>query len=524
MKKNLPLILICVFCFFHGLAEANSETTFKIIRLNTPTIKIGKRQLKVGDTFKEDNTIEWADSKQAMEVKDVSTGDSYKFSEKVFKTKGVTGSIADFFLKTSQGSSRELDSGLEVRRSPFADRFTDKRIALVIGNSNYENLTFLRNAQKDASDIADALSTLGFDVVEVYETDYPEMMTALNRFASQAKNYDVALFYYAGHGMQYEGKNYLLPVTFENTRKSELDHTLHADDIVQRMEDSGVAAQIIFIDACRNIPTSWSRSAEQGLARMEGGRGSVIVFSTESGKTADDGDGDNSPFATALINNLAKQISFDETLNGVVKETMQLTDSRQFPLRVGMLLNDFRFNPEGMEIARVEAPKTKQETKSTPPSKPAPISGLPSERFEREHPNAHHDNSRSDVNQQGFKVECDIREIGVKLGEVYRSGNNLIVDLILTNRTRKTLTLNTVYGSVDRMAVTTDGEKISWGDIRCKLGPYENADLGFKLVPNVPIKLQIWIEGLTSPDQLGYLNVDFYLSEIGNGNFVITRQ
>lgn len=519
MKGLLKLFIILLLI---GITNEMSADTYKILRLNTPTITIGGKQLKIGDTFNGTSQIKWNDSKQAMEVRNVETGALYKFSEKVFTTKGVAASIADFFLRTSQGSSRDNVTGNVLKKSSVSANFPEKRIALVIGNSNYENLSYLRNAQKDATDVADALSSLGFDVIEVYEANYQDMMTGLNKFASQAKNYDVALFYYAGHGTQYEGKNYLLPINFENNRKSELEKTLHADDVLQRIEDSGAPVQLIFIDACRNVPTTWTRDSSQGLARMEGGRGSVIVFSTESGKTADDGDGDNSPFAASLINNMSKPVSFDETINGVAKDTYELTEHKQFPLRVGMLLNDFRFNPAGVDLAKVEVPRRQTTNEKTVASTSRPLS--PSQRFEKEHPNAHYNRPVVEISPQGFKATCDLREIGVRVGEVYRSGSNLIVELILTDKAGKPLNLNTIYGSTERVATTVNGDMVSWGNIRCKLGPYENADLGFKIVPNVPLKLQVSIEGLTSPEQLAYLNVNFYLRDVGDGNFTVTRE
>lgn len=336
------------------MVVGGNTATYKILRLTTPTINIGGKPLKVGDTFTGTKDINWTDQSQAMEVMDVDTHSKYKLSAKVFQTKGAVKTVMDFLLKTNQASSRDNEMAPELKKSQNASQYPESRIALVIGNSNYENLKYLRNAQKDAVDVSESLLSLGFDVVEAYEVNYEDMMTALNKFASLAKNYDVALFYYAGHGTQYEGKNYLLPINFENQRRSELDRTLHADDVLQRIENSGVPVQLVFIDACRNINSSWTRDSSEGLARMEGGIGSVIVFSTQSGKTADDGEGDNSPFAASLINNLSDPVSFSETMTNVVKDTYEITDHQQYPLVVGSLINDFRFNPSGNELKKVD--------------------------------------------------------------------------------------------------------------------------------------------------------------------------
>lgn len=517
MKRLICLILTTLVLSVGLNFEVMGSPLFKIVRLNTPSINIGGKQLKIGDTFSGTGDIRWSDSKQAMEVKDVATGELYKFSEKAFRNKGVVGSIADFFLRTNQGSGRDNTGGAEVKKSDMAEQFPDKRIALIIGNSNYENLSYLRNAQKDAADVADALSALGFDIVEVYEANYEDMMTGLNKFASQARNYDVALFYYAGHGLQYEGKNYLLPINFENMRKSELDRTLHADDVLQRMEDSGAPSQIIFIDACRNLPTTWTRAASNGLARMEGGRGSVIVFSTESGKTADDGEGDNSPFAAALINNLSNPGTFDETLNQLVKDTYALTQQKQFPMRVGMLLSDFRFNPDGVKIANVEK-KEQPEPKNIRPQK------------------SNEGNKRVDAvktpSEPQFELATDIPNLAGKVSSVSVSGNSLVMDLVLSNKSNRSLSpyitseINVLGYENETMAVTTDGTIIRGNNINCSVGG-NYAGNSFPMPPNLPVKIHIVINGITNVKELAYMNICF--REInpdityGIGNLMITN-
>lgn len=352
VNKYLVKILsvIAVLCCF--AMNSMAETTYQIMKLSTPTITIAGKSLKKGDSFKGTSNIRWADDKQVMEVKDVKTGNLYKFSKKVFDSKGAVLSITDFFLRTNKASSRDTEPGVALTKSPVADKFPERRIALVIGNSNYFNLSYLRNAQKDASDIADILLDLGFDVVQAYETNYEEMKTALNRFSGLAGNYDVALFYFAGHGLQDEGKNYLIPINAELEFRSELRSLLQCDDVMQRMSATGAPTQLIFIDACRNAKNSWSRDTSEGLARMEGEAGAVIVFSTQSGKVALDGDGDNSPFALSLLQNLSKSsASFSETMNGVVRDTYQATDQKQYPLIVGTLLTDFNFNPGNVSVA-----------------------------------------------------------------------------------------------------------------------------------------------------------------------------
>ena len=350
-KKYIALILAFVISVMggFGLHAATDNATYQIMKLNTPTITIGGKTLKVGDRFSGASTIKWNDDKQKMEVKQISgenQGQTYLFSKKVMDSKGAILSIADFFLRTNKASSRVTGETFKLKKSPVANRFPEKRIALVIGNSNYYNLSYLRNAQKDASDVADVLLSLGFDVLEAYETNFEELHTALNQFSELAKGYDAAMFYFAGHGLQDEGKNYLIPINAKLQYRSELRDFLHGDDVLQRMSATRAPTQLIFIDACRNAKSVWERSSSEGLARMEGGPGAVIVFSTESGKVALDGEGENSPFAAALIKNLKlKKNSFLETLNSVVRDTYEATNHKQYPLQMGTPLTDFNFNP-----------------------------------------------------------------------------------------------------------------------------------------------------------------------------------
>lgn len=344
IRSSIVAVIVAIVALLPVICHA--ETTYQIMKLSTPTITIGGKTLKRGDSFKGTSNIRWTDDKQLMEVKDVATGNLYKFSKKVFDSKGPVLSISDFFLRTNKASSRDTETGVKLTRSSVSNKFPEKRIALVMGNSNYYNLSYLRNAQKDASDIADMLLSLGFDVLQAYETNYEEMRTALNKFSSQAKDYDVALFYFAGHGLQDEGKNYLIPINAELEFRSELRNLLQCDDVMQRMNATGAPTRLVIIDACRNAKNSWSRDVTEGLARMEGEAGDVIIFSTQSGKVALDGEGDNSPFASSLLQNLSKgSTSFSETMNGVVRDTYQATQQKQYPLIIGTLLTDFNFNP-----------------------------------------------------------------------------------------------------------------------------------------------------------------------------------
>lgn len=358
--KRLLFLLIALITLFPADAEK-----FRIMSLTTPTITIGGKTLRKGDVFSDTSTIKWVDNNQSMEVKAISTGNIYRFSRKVFASKGATTSIADYFLKTKKASSRGDDRAPSFTRSDVASKFPEKRIALVIGNSNYDYISYLRNASKDASDVGETLLSLGFDVMEAYETSFSDMKTAINNFSAKAAGYDVALFYYAGHGLQEDGVNYLIPV--ENAleyKHASLRASINCDDIVDLLNRAGTPSKIFFLDACRNTKRAWSRDVNQGLARMEASVGSMIIFATQSGNTATDGDGDNSPFALALINNIRKpDVSCSIAMDNLVRDTYNMTQRTQYPQKTGTLIEDFYFNTP---VKKNTAPKGNSSNPSPP--------------------------------------------------------------------------------------------------------------------------------------------------------------
>ncbi|MDE5801278.1 MAG: caspase family protein, partial [Paramuribaculum sp.] len=281
--KNVFKIQTTILLLFLLPISAVAEK-YEIMRLTTPTINVGGKPKKKGDIIEDTKAIGWIDNNQSVEVKNMSTGALHRFSKKVFESHGGIVSIKDYFISINKASTRDGASDIIVSQSTAKEKFPERRLALVIGNSNYNNLSYLRNAQKDASDVANTLLELGFDVIESYECSSTQLRTALNRFASMSDNYDMALFYYAGHGLQEKGKNYLVPIESKLEYLSELDRMLNCDDVVQRMESSKAKSRLIVLDACRNAKKSWTRDITEGLARMEGGAGSVILFSTQSGK------------------------------------------------------------------------------------------------------------------------------------------------------------------------------------------------------------------------------------------------
>lgn len=461
--------------FLAGLITATGTlwaTDYEITALTTPTISIGGKTLKKGDRFSDRGAISWADNRQSMEVKNLSTGRLHRLSAKAMKTKWDARSMADFIASTSKGSTRGESGKVLFEKAANSDKFAEKRIALVIGNSDYETQAYLRNAQKDANDVAATLQQLGFDIIEAYECSYGEMKQALGLFQEKAQGYDVAVFYFAGHGLQDEGVNYLLPVEAKLEMRSELKECLNADDVLYTLEHSGVPERIAFMDACRNIKRSWNRSTEQGLARMEGEPGSVIMFSTSSGNVAFDGEGDNSPFAKALISNIVKAgAGFAETMASIARDTYAGTDRRQTPLQVGTLMSDFAFNKPGVAIAAaaisaaadaaVQTVTRRNDSQSSyAPSRP----------------------SRPAVQQPRMEFDADI---AVMLRSCKRAGNKLRLTFMLENRSRKDMQamVATQEHGHDTGVFDNEGNEYRGGDVLFAAG----GATYFEMCPQVPL-------------------------------------
>jgi len=188
-----------------------------------------------------------------------------------------------------------------------------RRVALVIGNSNYRYATQLPNPANDAADIARALRKLGFDVVEGRDLDKRAMEDKIREFGRKLERADLALLYYAGHGMQVAGKNYLVPIDAKLERPGDLSFdTIEVSQILAQME-AEKRVNLIFLDACRDNPLarSFSRSlgarstsVGQGLAPIQSAVGTLIAYATQPDNVALDGEGRNSPFTSAFLKHI----------------------------------------------------------------------------------------------------------------------------------------------------------------------------------------------------------------------------
>ena len=227
--------------------------------------------------------------------------------------------------------------------------FAEKRIALVIGNSSYK-VAPLPNPKNDAKLIAQTLRKIGFEVLETLDASQKLMKKAIRTFSRkirEAGDDGVGLFYYAGHGVQVSGRNYLIPVDAEIEGEGDVDlESIDADAVLAAMEHSGARMNFVILDACRNNPFKRGfRSGTRGLARMNAPTGSLIAYSTSSGNVAADGKGKNSPYTEALAKGILSGQAVERMFRQVRNEVRVNTRQKQTPWESSSLVgDDFYFN------------------------------------------------------------------------------------------------------------------------------------------------------------------------------------
>jgi tetratricopeptide (TPR) repeat protein len=230
---------------------------------------------------------------------------------------------------------KKLLAVLFLFASAFA--FGQQKRALVIGNSNYVGISSLKNPVNDASDIEAALKRLGFTVKTVLDGSYTEMENAIMNFEKslRASKNTYGFFFYAGHGVQADGSNYLIPVRADSIRsESHLrEQAVSLNTILDNLDKAGNELNIIVLDACRDNPFGWSRSAGRGLSVVSHQpSGSIIMYATAANTKADDGQGRNSPFTAHLLNNLrANGLSVYEVFEKTMGDVISASGGKQHP-------------------------------------------------------------------------------------------------------------------------------------------------------------------------------------------------
>lgn len=226
-----------------------------------------------------------------------------------------------------------------------------KRLALLIGNGMYQNGGILANPENDANDIAERLQNLGFDVMLFNNLDQSGFKKAIDDFGAKLSGYDVGLFYYAGHGIQVKGNNYLIPVDANLKSENDVEYDcVNAGRLLAKMEDAGSTTNIVILDACRDNPfeRSWRRSTHgSGLAFMTAPAGSLISYATSPGATASDGAGHNGLFTSALLEYMDEaNLSVLEMFQKVRTYVRQNSDGEQVPWESTSLEGNFYFKLE----------------------------------------------------------------------------------------------------------------------------------------------------------------------------------
>ncbi|QKC85478.1 caspase domain-containing protein [Mesorhizobium sp. NZP2077] len=247
----------------------------------------------------------------------------------------------------------------------------EKRVALVIGNSAYQHAVQLANPKNDSSDIAAKLESLGFQVVSDQDLDLAGMRRTVRQFLEKLDGADMALFFYAGHGLQVNGSNYMVPVDAQLSSYNDLDFEALPIDLVLSAMERSTKVNLIFLDACRDNPFTEklsrsmgtrSGSVSRGLARLGSGVGSLIAFATQPGNVAMDGAGRNSPFTTALVAHLGTPgHDIMRDLMDVRRDVLAATDGKQVPWENSSLTGEVVLEPLATEPKAASAP-TSQST------------------------------------------------------------------------------------------------------------------------------------------------------------------
>ena len=254
------------------------------------------------------------------------------------------------------------------------------RTALVIGNGAYTNLSALANPGNDARDMASSLTELGFEVQLLVDANHESIEDAVLDFGEKLhKGGGVGLFYYAGHGVQDQGRNYLIPVEANIRRATQLKRkAVDVGWVLDEMAAANNGLNMVILDACRDNPFAEFRSADRGLAKMEGPKGTFIAYATAPGDVAADGEGRNGVFTKHLLEQMQKPgVQVEQVFKQVTQAVHTETRQRQTPFMTSSLLGDFYFKPASATASTTApVPKPAPAPAPTTQTTPSTIDGL----------------------------------------------------------------------------------------------------------------------------------------------------
>lgn len=305
-----------------------------ITKVSPSPIKIGDRTIAKGDIFSDEEIIYWSSMNQDMKVKPKSGGLPRHYSAAAFKSKNSKYNLSikqylNYCNKTNKPST--LGGGdLYIQKSEKSANYPEKRIALIIGNSIYSFLgKDLDCPISDAEDVTNMLNELGFDTYTLYDATNEDFHSALMKFSNVARSdqYDVALFYYCGHGNQNNGENYLLPCDAKNDTPEDIENWISFNAVFESLAETECKTKLAFLDACRNTP-KWETQNIPSRLDSYNTLGSLVVYSTENNTVAlgeQENDARNTPFGAAFLETVLKP---SENISLTIKNISELVKKK----------------------------------------------------------------------------------------------------------------------------------------------------------------------------------------------------
>jgi tetratricopeptide (TPR) repeat protein len=271
-------------------------------------------------------------------------------------TTGTQNQIKKEELPAAQAVKKEIlvaTPVVEVKPPTLAEEFkNEKRYALVIGNAKYKSVPPLKNSVNDANDIAAELERSNFEVIKVIDGDYSKMREAFTKFheklSNGPKDQTIGLFYYAGHGLQNEGENYLVPIEANVKYDDDIPRMclpMHRV-VLANMERSSTRMNIVIMDACRNnpFPSSARDIGGGGLAEIKRAKGSFIAYATSPGATASDGEGRNGLYTQELLKAMKKPgRTIEQVFKEVRQNVLKLSEDKQNTWDSSNIIGEFYF-------------------------------------------------------------------------------------------------------------------------------------------------------------------------------------
>ena len=258
---------------------------------------------------------------------------------------GLLGGVLGFSCGTAFA---ETPTATEQPAVAHALQGPEQRVALVIGNSNYQNVAQLANPDNDAQSIAQFLNSAGFEVVQATDLTQNDMIKVVQDFSSRVAAHGpntVAMIYYAGHGVQLAGENYLIPVDAKISSPADLpNNSVRLVDVMATLEAIPSRLRIVMLDACRNNPFPAVNDAGRGLAIVDAPNGSIVGYSTAPGAEALDGTGGHSPYTAAFLRDAHEpNVPIEQLFKRVRLDVNHATDGQQTPWESSSLTSDFYF-------------------------------------------------------------------------------------------------------------------------------------------------------------------------------------